>query len=64
VHTRDLIVVLTILTTKALDINANANIEPISSILNNLRVKLAKTSIVDAKASTLLLSSISYLKCK
>jgi hypothetical protein len=57
-------IVLIILTIKALDINANAHIESMSSILNNLWVKLVKTLAVDTEASTLLLSSISYSKYK
>jgi hypothetical protein len=57
-------IVLTILTIKALDINININIGLMSLILNNLWVKLVKTSIVDTEVSTLLLSSISYSKYK
>jgi hypothetical protein len=57
-------IVLTILTMKALDINANTNIRPMSSILNNLWVKLAKTLAVDTEVSTSLSSSISHSKRK
>jgi hypothetical protein len=49
---------------KALDIDANANIEPVSSILNNLRVKPAKTPAVGAEVSTSLSSSILHSKRK